>query len=147
MCLCNESGLPDCMLLDDPIPHSIYSEQTISISAVVVGQDWGTVAGSVHAQFLHKLHQRIYILNLHKVFKVLINIHAIRYITQYSSRLNIYNESLYSQLKIICASKQCNDHSLALDSLKFLYSSFLSVAQTLNYSTNSAQNHMCIKTM
>ena len=54
VCLCNQSGLPDCMLLVDPTPHSIYPGQTISISAVVVGQDWGTVAGSAYAQFLHK---------------------------------------------------------------------------------------------
>ena len=54
VCLCNQSGLPDGMLLVDPTPHSIYPGQTISISAVVVGQDWGTVAGSVYAQFLHK---------------------------------------------------------------------------------------------
>ena len=54
VCLCNQSGLPDCTLLVDPTPHSIYPGQTISISAAVVGQDWGTVAGSVYAQFLHK---------------------------------------------------------------------------------------------
>ena len=54
VCLCNQSELPDCMLLDDPTPHSIYPGQTISISAVVVGQDWGTVAGIVFTQFLHK---------------------------------------------------------------------------------------------
>ena len=52
VCLCNESGLPGCILLVDPTPHSIYPGQTISISVVVVGQDWGTVAGSVYAQFL-----------------------------------------------------------------------------------------------
>ena len=51
VCPCNQSELPDCMLLDDPTPHSIYPGQTISISAVVVGQDWGTVAGIV---FTHK---------------------------------------------------------------------------------------------
>ena len=54
VCLCNESELPDCMLLVDPTSHFIYPGQTISISAVVVGQNWGTVAGSVYAQFLHK---------------------------------------------------------------------------------------------
>ena len=36
VCLCNQRGLPDGMLIDDPTPHSIYSGQTISISAVVV---------------------------------------------------------------------------------------------------------------
>ena len=53
-CLCNESGHPDCLLLDDPKPHSIYPGQTINISAVVVGQNFGTVAGSVYAQFLQR---------------------------------------------------------------------------------------------
>ena len=54
VCLCNQSGLPDCMLLVDPTPHYIYPGQNLSISAVVVGQNWRTVAGSVYAQFMHK---------------------------------------------------------------------------------------------
>ena len=52
VCLCNGTGLPDCLTLADPTPHSIYPGQSINISAVVVGQDFGTVAGSVYAQFL-----------------------------------------------------------------------------------------------
>ena len=52
VCLCNGSGQPDCLLAADRKPHSIYSGQTINISAVVVGQNFGTVAGFVYAQFL-----------------------------------------------------------------------------------------------
>ena len=54
VCLCNETGQPDCLVLADPTLHAAYPGQTINISAVVVGQDFGTVAGSVYAQFLHK---------------------------------------------------------------------------------------------
>ena len=53
VCLCSGTGQPDCLTLVDPTPHSIYPGQSINISAVVVGQDFGTVAGSVYAQFLH----------------------------------------------------------------------------------------------
>ena len=53
VCLCNGTGQPDCLTLADPTTHSIYPGQSINISAVVVGQDFGTVAGSVYAQFLH----------------------------------------------------------------------------------------------
>ena len=53
VCLCNGTGQPDCLTLADPTPHSIYPGQSINISAVVVGQDFGTVAGFVYAQFLH----------------------------------------------------------------------------------------------
>ena len=52
VCLCNGTGQPDCLTLADPTPHFIYPGQSINISAVVVGQDFGTVAGSVYAQFL-----------------------------------------------------------------------------------------------
>ena len=52
VCLCNRSGQPDCLRLVNPKPYSIYPGQTIRISAVVVGEDFGTVAGSVYAQFL-----------------------------------------------------------------------------------------------
>ena len=51
VCLCNGTGQPDCLILEDPIPHVIYPGQSITMSAVVVGQDFGTVAGSVYAQF------------------------------------------------------------------------------------------------
>ena len=52
VCLCNGTGQPDCQIVADPAPHSIYPGESINISAVVVGQEFGTVAGSVYAQFL-----------------------------------------------------------------------------------------------
>ena len=56
VCFCNESGIPDCWTLYHPTEFSIYPGQKISISAVVVGQNFGTVAGSVFAQFLYNKH-------------------------------------------------------------------------------------------
>ena len=53
MCLCNETGQPDCLTVADPTTRVKYPGQTITIPAVVVGQDFGTVSGSVFAQFLH----------------------------------------------------------------------------------------------
>ena len=53
VCLCNETGQPDCLTVADPTTHVIYPGQTITIPAVVVGQDFGTVNGSVFPQFLH----------------------------------------------------------------------------------------------
>ena len=55
VCLCNGTGQPDCLTVADPAPHSIYPGQSINISAVVVGQEFGTVAGSVHGQFLQSV--------------------------------------------------------------------------------------------
>ena len=53
VCLCNEAGQPDCLTVADPTTRVMYPGQTITIPTVVVGQDFGTVAGSVFAQFLH----------------------------------------------------------------------------------------------
>ena len=53
VCLCNEAGQPDCLTVADPTTRVMYPGQTITIPAVVVGQDFGTVAGSVFAQVLH----------------------------------------------------------------------------------------------
>ena len=55
VCLCNGSGQPDCLIVADPTPHSIYPGQSINLSAVVVGQDFGSVSGAVYAQFLQKV--------------------------------------------------------------------------------------------
>ena len=55
VCLCNDDGQPDCLIVTDPTPHSLYPGQSVKISAVVVGQDFGTVAGTVYAQFLQKM--------------------------------------------------------------------------------------------
>ena len=51
ICLCRD-GQPDCLTVADPTMHSIYPGQTITLPVVVVGQDFGTVSGSVIAQFL-----------------------------------------------------------------------------------------------
>ena len=51
-CLCNETGQPYCLTTVDPVLHTIHPGQSINISAVAVGQDFGTVTGSVYAQFL-----------------------------------------------------------------------------------------------
>ena len=53
VCLCNETGQPDCLTVADPTTHNIYPGQTITIPAVVIGEDFGTATGSVFAQFLH----------------------------------------------------------------------------------------------
>ena len=53
VCLCSETGQPDCLTVADPTTRVIYPGQTITIPAVVVGQDFGTVTGSVFAQFFH----------------------------------------------------------------------------------------------
>ena len=54
VCLCNGTGQPDCLVVIDPTPHTVYPGQTINISAVVVGQAFGTVSGSAYAQFLQR---------------------------------------------------------------------------------------------
>ena len=54
VCLCNGTGQPDCLVLVDPKPRTVYPGQTINISAVVVGQNFGTVAGSAYAQFMQR---------------------------------------------------------------------------------------------
>ena len=54
VCLCNGTGQPDCLVLVDPKPRTVYPGQTINISAVVVGQNFGTVAGSAYAQFVQR---------------------------------------------------------------------------------------------
>ena len=51
VCLCR-NGQPDCLTVADPVTRNIYPGQTITLPAVVVGQDFGTVTGSVIAQIL-----------------------------------------------------------------------------------------------
>ena len=55
ICLCNEIGVPNCLILFYLTTHTTYPGQSIFISAVVVGQVFGTVAGSVHAQYLKRV--------------------------------------------------------------------------------------------
>ena len=54
VCLCNETGQPDCLTLGDPTPHFIYPGQSVTIPAVVVGQQFGTTSGSVYANILER---------------------------------------------------------------------------------------------
>ena len=54
VCVCNGSGQHDCQIVAGTNPHPVYPGQYISIPAVLVGQDFGTVTGSVYAQFLQK---------------------------------------------------------------------------------------------
>ena len=54
VCFCNGNGLPDCTTPSHSTTHSLYPGQNILISAVTVGQNFGTVAGSVYAQYLKK---------------------------------------------------------------------------------------------
>ena len=53
VCFCRKTGIPDCWILYHPTVFSVHPGQKISISAVVVGQNFGTVAGSVFAQFFY----------------------------------------------------------------------------------------------
>ena len=52
VCFC-KGAEPDCLTVADPKTHHIYPGQTITIPAVVVGQDFGTVTGSVYAKFIN----------------------------------------------------------------------------------------------
>ena len=51
--LCNGTGQPNCLTLADPTPYSIYPGQSINISAVILGQDFGTVARSLPKRNYH----------------------------------------------------------------------------------------------
>ena len=53
VCLCNDSGQPDCLTVADPTTHVIYPGKTITIPAVVIGQDFGTTTGcDVHVHHM-----------------------------------------------------------------------------------------------
>ena len=51
VCLCNESGLPDCLNVLTG-GFVVYPGQTFTLSAVAVGQHFGTTFGTVCAQLL-----------------------------------------------------------------------------------------------
>ena len=52
VCFC-EDAEPDCLTVANPITRHIYPGQTITVPAVVVGQDFGTVTSSVYTKFLN----------------------------------------------------------------------------------------------
>ena len=58
VCLCNSSGIPDCLKIIDWRRHKIFPGQSISVSVVNVGQAFGTVSGSVFAQFIQSSPQQ-----------------------------------------------------------------------------------------
>ena len=137
VCLCNQSGLPDCMLIDDPTPHFIYPGQTISIFAVVVGQNWGSVAGSVYAQFLRKStpESTIYLKSTQRDQNV--NQHSCNslHYTIFSMNENS-QQMLVLTAQDIYVSKYRDNYTIPIDKLKRIYFASLSVAQTLYYRTN-----------
>ena len=137
VCLCNQRRLPDCKLIDDPTPHSIYPGQTISISAVVVGQDWGTVAGSVYAQFLHKStpENTIYLKSSQGVQNANKDSCNSLHYTIFSMNENV-QQMLVLTAQDFYVSEYQDYHRLSMDKLKDIYSASLSVAQTLYYRTN-----------
>ena len=54
VCLCHDTSYPDCLIVVDPTPHTLYPGETLSVSATVVGQDFGTVSGDIYVQFMGK---------------------------------------------------------------------------------------------
>ena len=52
VCVCRKDGVPDCLRVFHSELNPIYPGQTINVSVVVTGQDFGTVAGSVWAKFV-----------------------------------------------------------------------------------------------
>ena len=125
------------MLLVDPTPHSIYPGQTIRISAVVVGQDWGTVAGSVYAQFLHKFAPE----NTMSL-KSTQNVQNSNEDSCNSLHYTVFsmNENMQQMLVLtaqdLYVPEYRNYYTLSIDKLKHIYAASQSVAQTLYYRTN-----------
>ena len=52
VCFC-ENGIPNCCMLFQQTQRVIHSGQTVTITAAVVGQNFGTVSGSVFAHFIN----------------------------------------------------------------------------------------------
>ena len=52
VCSCHDHSSPDCLVVVDPTTHTLYPGQTLTVSAAVVGQDFGIVSGDVYAQFM-----------------------------------------------------------------------------------------------
>ena len=51
VCLCNSNGQPECKY--SIINRTVYLGEIFTVSAVVVGGDYGVTVGNVHANFLH----------------------------------------------------------------------------------------------
>ena len=52
VCLCHDH-FPDCLIVADPTPRTLYPGETLTISAALVGQDFGTVSGDVYAYVMN----------------------------------------------------------------------------------------------
>ena len=55
VCLCNSNGEPMCASIDYilPIPEERFPGEKFNVSAVVVGNEFGTLSGTVYASFLY----------------------------------------------------------------------------------------------
>ena len=62
VCICRDER-PDCLIVADTTQHALYPGQTMTVSAAAVGQDFGTVKGEVHTQFLSSSESDISVLN------------------------------------------------------------------------------------
>ena len=57
ICLCDDSGVPQCLTLPYIYTNcTVYPGETLSLSVVVVGGDFGPTTGTVHAGFLNSKH-------------------------------------------------------------------------------------------
>ena len=54
VCLCDSNGKPQCANISYIFRNtSVYRGETITLSACIVGYDFGTTVGTIHARFLH----------------------------------------------------------------------------------------------
>ena len=56
VCLCNEQGIPQCAessYVRSELDHAVYPGEAFSLSAVIVGKQFGTVSGSVYANLMY----------------------------------------------------------------------------------------------
>ena len=101
VCFCNENKLPDCMTLSSSRTHSLYPGQNIYISTVTVGQGFGTVAGSVYAQYLNRSPTD----NLLELYQS----QKIKTVTQYECSLlkyTIYSPNNVSELTLVLTTQE-----------------------------------------
>ena len=54
VCLCDSNGKPQCTNISYIFTNtSVYRGETITLSACIVGYDFGTTVGTIHARFLY----------------------------------------------------------------------------------------------
>ena len=101
VCFCDEDGLPDCMIFSASANYSIYPGQNILISAVTVGQDFGTVTGSVYGQYLKR--------SLADNIPELDHVQKIQSVQQYGCNLlkySIYSHNNVSKLILVLTTQE-----------------------------------------